>query len=323
MQALPLNHSIDQSISVVVPSYNHAQFVTSCLHSIINQTLKPAKLLVIDDGSTDDSPRVIETVLKECPFPCELIARENRGLPATLNQGLKLTSGKYFAYLSSDDMWLETFLAARLNLLQNRPTAILAYGHSFFISEQGNVVDFTGDWADYKDGNVKEMLLQTIGPMSPTVVYLREPLTMYGWNEAARLEDYELYLKLSLKGEFAFDPQPLSAWRVHKTNTSWNQHMMLEEHENALRSLSSHLGIDGADLEKLLRAIRFKRSEDFLRIGEKREAVSLALRNFSAPEASQLPRILVRLLIPHSTLSWWRKRKRAKAMQRFESLRFY
>src|SRR6476620_4818697 len=133
----------DPPVSVVVPSYNHAQFVASCLRSIIRQTQPPEKLLVIDDGSKDDSVRVIDSVLKECTFPSELIVRGNRGLSATLNQGLELTGGDYFAYLSSDDVWLNNFLAARTKLLRNRPTAVIAYGNSYLFDEQNTVVDCT------------------------------------------------------------------------------------------------------------------------------------------------------------------------------------
>ncbi|HEX8292571.1 MAG TPA: glycosyltransferase family A protein, partial [Pyrinomonadaceae bacterium] len=121
--------SRDGRVAVVVPSYNHAPYVAAALRSVLAQTLAPARLLVIDDGSRDGSPRVIEDVLKDCPFPCELIARENRGLCATLNEGLSKTEGAYFAYLGSDDLWLPDFLAARVALLEARPRAVLAYGH--------------------------------------------------------------------------------------------------------------------------------------------------------------------------------------------------
>src|SRR5688572_18242115 len=91
-----------RAVFAVVPSYNHAQFVERCLRSIISQTQPPKKLLVIDDGSRDGSPAIIEAVLKDCPFECELIARENRGLCATLNQALDMSGEQYFAYLGSD-----------------------------------------------------------------------------------------------------------------------------------------------------------------------------------------------------------------------------
>ena len=94
-------HQTDKQpeVFVVVPSYNHAPFVEKCLRSIIGQSVRPTKLLVIDDGSNDGSPDVIARVLKDCPFPSELIARENRGLCATLNQSFDESSGEYFAYL--------------------------------------------------------------------------------------------------------------------------------------------------------------------------------------------------------------------------------
>src|SRR5215213_9721183 len=97
-------------VFAVVPSYNHAPFVEKCLRSIIAQTLPPNKLLVIDDGSSDGSPRIIEEILRECTFDCDLIARANRGLCATLNEAFALSGGDYFAYLGSDDLWLPNFL---------------------------------------------------------------------------------------------------------------------------------------------------------------------------------------------------------------------
>src|SRR5437763_1934488 len=164
-------------VSVVMPSYNHAPFIEAALRSVFKQTHAPARLLVIDDGSQDGSPRVVERVLSECPFTCEMIARENRGLCATLNEGLAKTRGRYFAYLGSDDLWLPDFLAARLHTLDARARAVLAYGHAFIIDEAGQVVDCTLDWADYRDGDARRMLFEeTFAPMSPTVVYRRAAL---------------------------------------------------------------------------------------------------------------------------------------------------
>ncbi|MFN2599389.1 MAG: glycosyltransferase family 2 protein, partial [Pyrinomonadaceae bacterium] len=210
-----------RAVSVVVPSHNHARFVGRALRSIFAQTHAPAHLLVIDDGSRDESVRVIERALASCPFPCEMIARENRGLAATLNEGLaRVASSRYFAYLGSDDVWLPDFLRARVALLERRAASALAYGHCFYIDGEDHVFDRTDDWADYADGDARAMLWRGTGPHSPTVVYRRASVERHGWNERARLEDYELYLRLSAEGEFAFDARVLSAWRRHGTNTS-------------------------------------------------------------------------------------------------------
>jgi alpha-1,3-rhamnosyltransferase len=308
------------TVSVVVPSYNHAAFIETCLRSILKQSFQPSYLLVIDDGSNDGSPQIIESVLQNCPFACQFIARENRGLTATLNQALQQTESKYFAYLGSDDVWLEGFLSARIKQLESRPDAVLAYGHAYLIDEQNMVLDCTADWAHYKDGDAKEMLLETIAPMSPTVVYRRQALSRHGWNEKARLEDYELYLKLSLDGEFAFDPKVLAGWRQHGENTSRNQEMMLEEHLSALKLVAPDFGISEADLESLLKAIRFSRAEDFLRVGDKKKAVELVVQNLAAAERSRLVPIVKRLLVPYGAVSWWRRRKQAEAKRKYGSL---
>ena len=307
-------------VAVVVPSFNHSQFVATCLRSIIKQTEKPAQLVVIDDGSSDGSPQLIGSILRDCPFPCELIARENRGLSATLNQGLELTRGDYFAYLSSDDIWLGDFLESRIKLLNSRPAAVLAYGNAYLIDNQNKVIDCTADWATYKDGDVLEMLLQAIAPMSPTVVYRRDALVRYGWNVSARLEDYELYLKLCGEGEFAFDPKTLAAWRMHSSNTSWNQTMMLEEHVAALRRVGPTLNISSKDLETKITSIRFARAEDFLRVGDKISAARLAFQNLGGGSLTGMLRIMTRLALPYSVIARRRERKRQLAMRRYGNL---
>jgi len=288
------------AVSVVVPSYNHSRFIETTLRSIAKQTTPPRELLVIDDGSSDDSPRIIERVLREFPFPSELISRNNRGLCATLNEGLGKTNGKYFAYLGSDDLWLPDFLRQRVQLLESRADAVLAYGHAYFIDEENRVVDCTADWANYVDGDVRPMLLSTIGPMSPTVVYRRSSLETEHWNEQSRLEDYDLYLRLSEAGPFAFDPQILSAWRRHGANVSWDQTLMLDEQLKAQREAAARFGLDEAAIEKLQKATRFARAEDFMRVGEKSHALSLMLANLrGASSLSATGRMLLRLMIPY------------------------
>lgn len=310
-----------KTVSVVVPSYNHAKFVEATLRSILKQTLRPAKLLVIDDGSNDGSPLIIERVLQDCSFPCELVVRENQGLCRTLNEGFERTTGEYFAYLGSDDLWLPEFLDARVTLLDARENAVLAYGHTYFVDEENRIIDSTADWANYADGDVREMLIQTIAPMSPTVLYRRAALECERWNEESMLEDYDLYLRLSAAGTFAFDPQILSAWRRHGSNVSWDQGLMLKEQLKAQRQSSLRLGLTEAQIEAQQRTIKFNRAEDFLRVGQKSQALGLMfhnLRGFNSPRATA--RMLLRLLIPTSIMKRRARSRQRKAFERYGSL---
>lgn len=308
-------------VSVVVPSYNHAGFIETTLRSIIKQSWTPAELIVIDDGSTDNSVSIIERVLNQCAFPCELVARENRGLCATLNEGLQRSTGEYFAYLGSDDVWLPDFLRARTELLAARAEAVLAYGHAFLIDEENRIVDCTSHWAHYVDGDARRMLLQTTAPMSPTVLYRRDTLLRHGWNDKARLEDYDLYLRLSTDGDFAFDERVLSAWRRHQSNTSWDQQFMLEEQLKAQRDAARRFGFSEHEIDKLQTATKFRRAEDFLRVGKKGEALKLMSKNLAGVQSVRsLARMMVRLCVPFSVMKRRNRAAGRKTHQRYGSI---
>ncbi|HEX5707902.1 MAG TPA: glycosyltransferase [Pyrinomonadaceae bacterium] len=314
---------MSDSVSVVVPSYNHAPFVEATLRSVFAQTRAPGELVVIEDGSTDGSVARIERALAACPFPCELIARENRGLSATLNEGFARTRGTYFAYLGSDDLWLPGFLEARVRVLEERARAVLAYGNAYSIDAESRIVDSSAEWARYVDGDVRRMLLGVLAPLSPTVLYRRAALERHRWNECARLEDYELYLRLSAEGEFAFDPRVLSAWRVHGRNASEDISMMLEERLAAQSRAASALGLDARELAHFQSLARFRSAEEFIRRGQKRRAARLFFGNLAGvPSARDAARTVVKLLTPQSLIERRRRRAREEAFKRYGRLPF-
>jgi len=309
------------SVSVLVPSYNHAPFVERTLRSIFRQTCSPKKLIVIDDGSKDESIEVIERVLRECPFDCSFIKRENRGLSATLNEGFARTDSDYFAYLGSDDVWLPTFLERRIELLQRRSRAVLAFGHAFLIDEADRIIDCTDTWTGFADGDMLPLLLRGMIFSSPSVVYRRAALAKHAWNENSILEDYELYLKLCTDGEFALDSSVLCAWRQHGWNVSRDFSAMLAEWLAAQNRVADRLKISRAELDKIQAELKFNAVLDFIRHGEKREAVRLMRENLSgATSVGQVAGTLFRLSIPGSLFQWNRRRKRIKAIEKYGKL---
>jgi len=315
---------MSSEVFVVVPSYNHAPFVEGCLKSIIEQTKQPSKLLVIDDGSSDGSPEIIAAVLKDCPFDSELIVRENRGLCATLNEAFSLSSGKYFAYLGSDDFWMPTFLAERTRLLDSRPEAVLGYGHALFVDGNGNAIDSTAEhkeqWANYPDGNARPMLLDGIAPVSSTVFYRRSALEIARWNENSRLEDYEMYLSMMTLGHFAFDPQVLSAWRHHGYNTSGDRRLMLTEVVEAQHRNFDILGIDRDELADIQTRTKFRYARDHLQHGNKLDALRLAGESWRGAASNfELAKFFVRMFVPMSIVNL--KRESRKNRFRAQSTR--
>ncbi len=303
-------------VFVLVPSYNHAPFIEECLRSVFHQSLAPKKLLVIDDGSHDDSTRIIERVLKDCPFDSELIARENRGLCFTLNQGLELSSGEYFAYIGSDDFWTHEFLAARTEMLERRPNAVLGYGHAYFVDGNGEIFDCTAEhresWANYPDGNAREMLLKGIAPVSSTVFYRRSALEKVRWNERSRLEDYEMYLQLMNLGDFAFDPSVLSAWRHHHYNTSKDDLLMLREVLAAQQRNIDILGVSPARLAKAQSETTFGYAKILLQHGQKSEALRLAKKSWRGAKIFDLIKFTARMFVPMAVVRFRKSLRKKK-----------
>jgi alpha-1,3-rhamnosyltransferase len=313
--------SSSSAVSVLVPSYNHAPFVERTLRSIFAQTLQPKKLIVIDDGSKDESAEIIRRVLRDCPFENELIARNNRGLSATLNEGFALTDSEYFAYLGSDDIWFPKFLEERIELLENRPKAVLAFGHAYLIDENDQIIDSTANWTTFADGDVLPYLLRGQIFSSPSVVYRRRTLEKFGWNENSVLEDYELYLKLCAEGEFARGEKILCAWRQHGWNVSGNFPLMLSEWIAAQNRAIGELNLSREELDKIQTELKFQSIADYVRNGHKREAISLFFDNLSgAKSTAQIGKMLFRLAVPQTIFQWNRKRKRRKAIEKYGKL---
>jgi len=313
----PEQNKLDQ-VFVVVPSHNHAAFIEQCLRSIIGQTIQPKKLLVIDDGSEDESPQIAERILTDCPFDCELLVRENRGLCATLNQALDLSNGEFFAYLGSDDVWLPQFLAEQTRLLSSRPDAVLAFAHAYLIDGHDRITGSTAEWTGFADGDMLPLLLQGIIFSSPGVMYRRSALAKHRWNEESRLEDYELYLKLSRDGEFARNTKILCGWRRHGENSSGDLPLMHREMIAAQDRMADDLGLSRDDLDRIQTRMKFTAAENFVRHGFRQDAARLFAENLrGASSLSEIARTAVRLAVPQTLFQWNRRRKEREAAKRF------
>lgn len=302
-------------ITVVVPSYNHAAFVTRTLRSIFAQTHEPKKLIVIDDGSKDESVVLVERVLEECPFPSELIVRENRGLSATLNEAFAMADSDYFAYIGSDDVWKRTMLEEQISLLDSRPDAVLAFSHAYLIDEDDNIIDSTANWTDFADGDMLPTLLRGQIFSSPGVVYRRLALERHRWNEDSILEDYELYLRLACDGEFARNRNVVCGWRQHGTNVSSDTAKMLEEWIAAQDRVADQLPLSREELDRIQMELKFETVASLVRGGYKREAVRIFRENIGgARSLSQIVRLLARLAVPRTLFQANRERKRRKSI---------
>jgi len=111
-------------VSIAIPCYNHARYIRQCIESAIAQDYDNIELIIIDDGSSDDSVRVIEQLLPACRERFnnfEFRSRPNKGISATSNEALQWLSGKYFAALDSDDILMPEKISRLVPVLEAEP----------------------------------------------------------------------------------------------------------------------------------------------------------------------------------------------------------
>ena len=112
---IEMDRKMTKLISVVVTCYNHENYIEQCLRSIFNQTYRNLELIVLDDGSTDNSNQIIQDVLKDSPFVTTFESHKNIGVVRTRNKGLDLLNGDYFLFVDSDDFLDDRFVEELYN----------------------------------------------------------------------------------------------------------------------------------------------------------------------------------------------------------------
>src|SRR4051794_5813716 len=107
------------AVSVVIPTYNYARFIERALVSVLGQTHRPAEVLVIDDGSTDETATVVDRYATRVRY----LRQENSGVSAARNAGVESSTGDLVAFLDADDEWVPNKLELQVEALTKRPEA--------------------------------------------------------------------------------------------------------------------------------------------------------------------------------------------------------
>src|SRR3989338_5449563 len=110
-------------VSVIIPAYNAASFVGEAIESVLTQTVRPAEIIVVNDGSTDET----EQALRPYRAALTYIAQPNRGVPAARNSGIQVATGDVLAFLDADDTWSADKLARQVEFLRRHPDVALHF----------------------------------------------------------------------------------------------------------------------------------------------------------------------------------------------------
>lgn len=137
-------------VSVVIPAFNSSDFIVEALMSVVNQTYKNIEIILVDDGSTDDTALLIKRV----DFPIRYIFQKNQGSAVARNVGVDLALGKYIAFLDADDLWVHNKLELQVDTLESKVDSFVCFGIDMRV-DQSFMLDDTNSIAERKDFDMK------------------------------------------------------------------------------------------------------------------------------------------------------------------------
>ena len=212
-----------QRISVVIPLYNKAAEVERCLRSVVAQSIAPGEVIIVDDGSTDDSRQICERIIAEHPEAnIRLITQPNSGVSAARNRGISEARGEYIALLDADDYYTSGYIAEICRLMEYYPNAD-AYSTAFDIVEgTKRTAARTPRHEGYFRPDI-EALDRRYGIIPSTATLRRDTiLTLGGFPEGMRLgEDQWLWIRMMQEGcTFCFSPMSLVRYSKQASNRS-------------------------------------------------------------------------------------------------------
>jgi glycosyltransferase involved in cell wall biosynthesis len=217
-------------VSVIIPAYNCELFLADTISSVLNQSFRNFEIIVINDGSTDNTARIAENFVKSGKV--KILHQNNSGVSAARNRGAEVANGKYLAFLDSDDIWLPDNLIEKLGALKDNPSCGLAHADCEFIDGKGRK---TGDLLQGKTGAVHRDLLLWNGTVIPgpsSILVTAEAFNLTGGFDPlfSTAADQDFFFNLTAKFPVIRVPKILSQYRIHGCNMHMNIAAMEKDH---------------------------------------------------------------------------------------------
>jgi glycosyltransferase involved in cell wall biosynthesis len=222
-------------VSIIIPSYNHGKYLIDAIKSVYNQTYQFFEVIVVDDGSVDNT----KSVCDEYPN-IKYIYQKNSGLSAARNTGIEHANGDYLVFLDADDWLLEDALKTNLDvLLVNKNIAFVSGGHEFYYEQENRTS--TVQIEVHKNIYLKLLEGNFIG-MHASVMYQRWVFETFMFDTSLPYcEDYDLYLRISRRYPVFHHTALIAVYRIHGNNMSSNYAEMMKYALLVLSNNEKHL----------------------------------------------------------------------------------
>ena len=261
------------TVSVIIPTYNRAHLVGRAIHSVLNQTYQDFELIVVDDGSTDNTEEVVKSFNNE---RIKYIKHEkNKGGSAARNTGIKDSKGEYIAFLDSDDEWLEEKLKKQVEVFQNKDSRVgIVYVNFSIVNEKGESV---GKKQGPKGLIFRELLNSNCVGTTSSVVVRRECFKKVGGFDETlpSCQDWDMWLRLARHYEFDFIPEELLKYFQHENRIGTNPEAAIVGRKAILRKIRTDMENQG---RKIKAKNYFNYGNYFCRLGSMHEGKQYLLK---------------------------------------------
>lgn len=205
-------------ISIITPTYNRADFIAEAVESVLAQTYPHFEFLIVDDGSTDHTDKVLEPYLNDERI--RLFRQENQGQSVARNVALDEAKGEFICFLDSDNYWPAAKLEQQVRIFEQFPTTDVLYGDNVIINEAGEELS-RNNMARYSGRIAPQMVKDNCVAMNTTMARRQCFDELGGMSGKRRVaDDYDLWLRFSAKYEFRYEPEYWAWYRVMEDQIS-------------------------------------------------------------------------------------------------------
>jgi len=217
-----MSHS--PQVSICIPSYNHARYLPQTIESALSQTYRNIEIVIVDDGSTDDSLQIAESYAAKYPEFIRVFTHpdhRNLGISATVNLGFLKSRGIYYSGLPSDDILYPDKIERQVAFLENNPIVGWVYGFADYINEYGERLLGRCGTDITQDPNPIERLIQGNAIAGATVLARRKCVEQVGLHDETLVySDWEYWVRFLAQWKVGFLKRSLVMFRQHTYNTS-------------------------------------------------------------------------------------------------------
>ncbi|HEV8356815.1 MAG TPA: glycosyltransferase [Gemmatimonadales bacterium] len=246
------------TVSVILPVFNRERYLADSIESVLNQTFTDWELVVVDDGSSDSTPGIIERYRLSFPGKIKPISQPNLGVAAARNRGITASTGELIAFIDSDDLWHAGKLERQVEALRAAADVAFLYTGYEMIDSAGRSLGTVRPDPRFQGDIYEKLWTEDNRILGPTIMVTREKLYRVGLFDE-RLpagENLDLRIKLARVGPVAFVSDPLYSYRLHPESLSADWRGGLEQ---TRRLIDHHLANPKTPREIALRRTALSR----------------------------------------------------------------